>query len=52
MEVKFQAKPNLNNSVNLKTFDTEEEAVSYLNKITGFPMKVIAKNPPFRGGKP
>tara|TARA_R110001632_G_scaffold180650_1_gene300773 strand:+ start:38 stop:196 length:159 start_codon:yes stop_codon:yes gene_type:complete len=41
MKVKFQAKPNLNNSVNLKTFDTEEEAVSYLNKITGFPMQAM-----------
>tara|TARA_R100000541_G_scaffold31667_2_gene40477 strand:+ start:496 stop:645 length:150 start_codon:yes stop_codon:yes gene_type:complete len=34
----YQAKPNLNNNRGLQTFETAEEAVKYLNDITGFAM--------------
>ena len=32
----FEAKPNLNNRVNVKVFSTEEAAIEYLNIVTGY----------------
>jgi hypothetical protein len=53
----FTAKPNINNNIDMQTFDTEKEAVSYLNSTTGFAMQADDwrtlgklkedKNPPF-----
>ena len=36
--VMFLAKPNLNNTLHSKTFETKKEAVKYLEDVTGFKM--------------
>jgi hypothetical protein len=39
----FLAKPNLNNSDNQKVFNTESEAIAYLEKMTGHEMDFEVK---------
>ena len=40
-EIKFKARPSLSNFNGVKIFMTEQEAVDYLNKITGFSMQAF-----------
>ena len=35
------AKPNLNNNTNSKTFDKVEDAVTYLEEVTGYKMDFV-----------
>jgi hypothetical protein len=37
----FKAKPNMNNNIGLKTFSSQDDAVRYLNLITGFSMQAV-----------
>jgi hypothetical protein len=39
----FLAKPNLNNTDNVKTFKTEKEAIAYLEEVTGYQMDYEVK---------
>ena len=36
--MRYEAKPNISNTRNLKTFDKLRDAINYLNTITGYPM--------------
>ena len=39
--MKFVAKPNLNNTLGMQTFDTIKEAVKYLEQTTGHKMDYV-----------